>query len=187
MLPNRSALVAIVGMAGSGKSKSADYFKSQGYPVLRFGDITDQGLKKLALPLTAENERSFREDLRKKLGMAAYAVSLEPFIEKATKQAKIIILDGLYSWEEYVYLKEKFPQLLLLSIYAQPSTRYQRLRMRPIRPLTPGQARQRDIAELTALNKGGPIALADFLIVNNHDQEKLYKKLDRFIQDVLKI
>jgi dephospho-CoA kinase len=94
------------------------------------------------------------------------------------------VLDGLYSWEEYVYLKGKFPQTQLLCIYTSPPVRYARLARRPVRPLTLAEAKSRDIAEIENLNKGGPIANADYLINNDGDQnafrhelESLYKKL----------
>ena len=63
-------IIAVVGMAGSGKSVVSDYLKSKGYPVLRFGDETDLGLKAQNLPLTPENEKQYRENLRRELGMA---------------------------------------------------------------------------------------------------------------------
>jgi len=170
-------VIAIVGMPGAGKSLSCEYFANTNIPVLRFGDQTDIGLKELNLPLTEVNERQYRENLRKELGMAAYAIKIEPRIKKTFEISSTVILDGLYSWEEYTYLKEKFPNLFLLCIYARPQIRYQRLSTRKIRPLIAKQARSRDIAEIENLNKGGPIAIADFLIKNNKDTDKLNKKL----------
>ena len=181
-MSNKKIIIAIVGMAGSGKSTSCDYFKKLGYPVLRFGDQTDIGLKELGLPLTETNEKKYREDIRKKLGMAAMAIKIKPRIDKVLKKSNIVFLDGLYSWEEFIYLKKKIKNLFLICIYARPSIRYQRLAKRFIRPLTGKQASQRDIAEIVNLHKGGPIAMTDFLIKNNKQTKKLFKKLnDTFI------
>lgn len=186
MLREKS-IIAIVGMAGSGKSLACDYFKTRGYPVLRFGDVTDQGLKAAGLPLTPENEKQYRENLRKELGMAAYAIKIAPRIKKTFHPGmECIILDGLYSWEEYLYLKAKFPELKLLGIYARPEIRRQRLLHRPVRPLTEIQAKARDLAELNNLNKAEPIALADYLIINEGSiaafHQELAKALDFFLQ-----
>jgi len=174
-------IIAIVGMAGAGKSSAAEFFHKKGFTVLRFGDQTDIGLKEKGLKLTEKNERKYREDLRKKLGMAAYAIKIETRIKKSLINNKKIVLDGLYSWEEYIYLKEKFSKLSLLCIYADPLVRYKRLAFREIRSLNKNQARSRDIAELTKLNKGGPIALADYLIKNNGSFFYFQQKLTEFI------
>lgn len=169
-------LIAIVGMPGAGKSLVADFFRKKGIPVLRFGDQTDIGLKELGLALTEKNERWYREHIRKELGMAAMAIKIEPRILAAAKDNATVVLDGLYSWEEYTYLVKKFPHIQLLCVWAPPEVRYERLSKRPIRPLTREEARERDIAEIENLNKGGPIAMADVLILNEtndpHDLER---------------
>lgn len=178
-------LLAIVGMPGSGKSVASEFFQSQGAYILRFGDQTDIGLKEQGLPLNEENERRYREQIRKDLGMAAMAIKIEPRIRDVQKDHTFIVLDGLYSWEEYLYLKEKFGQLKLLCIYASPSIRYQRLSGRKIRPLTEVEARSRDIAEIEHLNKGGPIAISDYCITNNEQTDAFTKKLQALISTLL--
>ncbi|MBI4999712.1 dephospho-CoA kinase, partial [Candidatus Gottesmanbacteria bacterium] len=79
-------IIAIVGMPGVGKTTTCEFFKKKGFPVLRFGDETDRGLAELGKPLTEENERWYRENLRKELGMAAYAIKIKPRIEEALKK-----------------------------------------------------------------------------------------------------
>ncbi len=178
-----SQIIAIVGMAGAGKSSACEFLKKKGFAVLRFGDQTDIGLKELGLPLTEDNERKYREDLRKRYGMEAYAVKIEPRIKNTLKENKKIALDGLYSWEEYLFLKKKFPKLILLCIYARPEVRYKRLFKRKIRSLNPKKAIERDIAELVNLHKGGPIAIADYLIQNNSSVKKLHGELEGFLKN----
>ena len=173
-------LVAIVGMPGAGKSEAGAFFRKKNMPVLRFGDVTDDGLREQGLSLTQENEKPFRENLRAELGMGAYAIKMEPRIQKALEESEIAFLDGLRSWEEYVYLKEKFPQLQLLCIIAPSQVRYDRLTGRLERRLTAEEARSRDISELTALHMGPPIAIADWYILNNGTQEELSEKLETF-------
>jgi len=175
--------LAVVGMAGAGKSEACTYLASKGYPVLRFGDETDRGLRLQGLSLQEDNERKYRESLRKELGMAAYAIKIEPRIRQVLSTSKVesIILDGLYSWEEYLYLQPKFPQLKLLAIYARPEVRYRRLAVREVRRLTPEQARARDIAEIEKVHKAGPIAIADYLIDNNGSISSLKEQLDSFL------
>lgn len=175
---NNLIIIAVVGMPGSGKSAATRYLHTKGIPVVRFGDITDEGLAERNLPLTPENEKKFREAIRQTLGMDAYAQKAQPKIEKLLETNKVIALDGLYSWEEYVYLKKLFPQLVLVHIYAEPKIRYERLAKREIRPFTPDEARTRDIAEIEKLHKGGPIAIADHIIENEKDIAELETKTD---------
>lgn len=175
-MSNPFKLTAIVGMPGAGKSLVADFFRKKGIPVLRFGDQTDIGLKELGLPLTEKNERWYRETIRKELGMAAMAIKIEPRILAAARDHSIIVLDGLYSWEEYAYLVKKFPTLQLLCVYARPEIRYERLSKRQVRPLTREEARGRDIAEMENLNKGGPIAIADYLVINETNDPVALKR-----------
>ena len=168
-----------MGMPGAGKTEASAYLKKKGIPIIRFGDLTDEGVRGMGLPLKSENEKLFREKMRKEFGMGAYAIKSKPKIDNLLKDHDIIILDGLYSWEEYTYLKKEFNNLILIDIYAEPAIRYERLLERPVRPLLEIEARNRDIVELEKLNKGGPIAMADYLIENNTDNTgDLYKKLD---------
>ena len=183
-MSSSKTILAIVGMPGAGKSVAAEYFSKKSYPVVRFGAVTDEGLKAEGLEINPENEKAFREKLRQELGMAAYAIKVEPLISAALAKANLVILDGLYSWEEYEYLKDKFTELKLLAVYASPTVRFKRLQQRQIRPLSEVQAKARDVAEIANLNKGGPIAIADFLVTNNADEDSLFKQLELVLTDV---
>ena len=176
----KSRVIAIVGMTGSGKSEAGAYFKNKDFTVLRFGGVIDDGIKAEGLPWTPENNVYFRKKIRDELGMAAVAILMLPKIKQAITEKKNIILDGLYSWEEYLYLKKYIPQLFLLCIYAMPSIRYARLEKRPDRPFSKEEAIRRDITEIEDTNKAGPIVIADYLIKNESSKEDLIKELDIF-------
>ena len=171
-------LIALVGMPGSGKSVAAEFLGNETFLFCVLGDQTDIGLKEHNLPRNEKNERWYREKLRLDFGMAAMAIKIEPRIVELSKTTNTIVLDGLYSWEEYVYLKHRFPQLKLLGIYAPPPLRYARLSKRKIRPLTEDEARSRDISEIENLHKGGPIAVADFLVVNDGSEKEFIAQLE---------
>ena len=42
-------IIAIIGMPGAGKSEVISYIKNKGIPFVRFGKITDEGLKRAGL------------------------------------------------------------------------------------------------------------------------------------------
>jgi dephospho-CoA kinase len=174
-------VVAIVGMAGAGKSEVARVFEEQGFKKVRFGDITDEELKNRGLESNEENERYIRQQLREKHGMAAYAKLNLPRIDSSLKSSNVVI-DGLYSWEEYILLKERYGEKLsVLAVSASPATRYARLAYRAERPLTLEEAASRDKSEIENSNKGGPIAMADFTIINEASLGKLEKETERVL------
>lgn len=174
-------VIAIVGMPGSGKTETGIFFKKKGFEVLRFGSVIDEGLKEEGLQWSAENNTYYRKKIRDELGMAAVVIKMAPKIKKALEEKKEIILDGLYSWEEYVYLKKMLPDLVLLCVYARPSIRHERLANRKERIFSKEEARKRDIDEIIDTNKGGPIAIADYLVKNETTLEDLYKQLEVFL------
>lgn len=176
-------LLAVVGMTGSGKSVACDYLEKIGYKKVYFGGVTIEELKKANLELTPETEKMMREKLREDFGMGAYAIKLLPVIEDLYKNQDVV-LDGLYSWDELVILKEKFPNLKVIAIVADKDIRYERLAKRNIRPLTNIQAEQRDISEIENIKKGGPIAFADFYLYNNGDLEDYRNNLESILRRI---
>jgi len=174
-------VVAIVGMAGAGKSEVARVFEEHGFKKVRFGDITDEELKNRGLQPNEENERYIRQQLRKEHGMAAYAKLNLPRIDSSLKSSNVV-LDGLYSWEEYILLKEYYSgQFTTVAVWASASTRHGRLAHRAKRPLTLEEAASRDKSEIEKSNKGGPIAMADFTILNEASLEELAKETERVL------
>ena len=174
-------VVAIVGMTGAGKSEVARVFEERNFKKVRFGDITDEELNDRGLEPNEENERSVREGLRRKHGMAAYARLSLPKIDDSLKSCDVVV-DGLYSWEEYTLLKERYGERLnVLAVWASPATRHARLARRAKRPLTSKEAASRDKSEIENINKGGPIAVADFTLLNEDSLEELRRQTERVL------
>jgi len=169
-------VVSIVGMTGAGKSEVSRVFEENGFIRIRFGDVTDEEIIKRGLELNEENERYIRELLRQEQGMAAYAKLNLPRIDSALKDSDVVI-DGLYSWEEYTFLKSYYGEdFYVVAVWASPKARYARLTSRLNRHLTQEEAASRDGAEIENINKGGPIAMADFTILNESSLENLRKE-----------
>ncbi len=174
-------VVSIVGMSGVGKSEVAKVFEGDGFVRIRFGDVTDEEIKKRGLELSEKNERRIRELLRKERGMDAYAQMNLPRINSALTDADVVI-DGLYSWEEYTFLKDYYgDDFCVVAVCASPGTRYARLASRSSRCLTAEEAAGRDRAEIENINKGGPIAMADYTIINESSLEDLEGEVRRVV------
>ena len=182
-------IVFIVGMPGAGKSIVSDELAKQGFAFVRFGQITLDKVKEQGLQPTEENERRIREEIRKEHGQAAFALLNIPKFDKLLENSNVVG-DGLYSWSEYKMLKEKYKDIMsVIAVYAPPELRYKRLSERKVehdpkmrfRSFTTKEAKARDFAEIENLEKGGPIAMADFTIINTGTIDELKQK----VQDVL--
>lgn len=177
-----SNVIAIVGMTGSGKSEAAQFFKTKGYQVLRFGSVVDDAVTEAGLSWTVENTALYRKKLREEFGMAAMAIKMLPKIKEKLKADDKLVLDGLYSWEEYEYLEKNIPGFKILCIFTRPGIRYERLNNRNERPFSNEEARARDIHEVIFTNKGGPIAIADYMVINESTKENFNKQLQNFFE-----
>ena len=181
-----TTILALVGMPGSGKSAAAKYIKeTYDFPTIRLGDLTERTLKEQKLDVTEENERFIREELRREHGMDVYAKLNMPLIKKTAKTSAVVVVDGLYSTEEYKHFLDVYgTNLIILAIYAPPKIRYARLSKRKIRPLTNTEAKERDFAEIENSSKGGPIAMADLTIKNIGLFDNLKSELTDIIDQI---
>ena len=166
--------IAIVGMTGSGKSLLASYFKQQGLPVIRFGQIVIDEIARRGLIVNERNERMVREEIRCSDGMDVCAKRSLPAIQSALTARGTVVLDGLYSLAEYKTLRSTLREnLVVVAVFTPRDIRYTRLASRSERPLTRTEAEERDMAEVEHIEKGGPIALADYVLLNDGTQEAL--------------
>ena len=180
-MPN--LLLAIVGLAGAGKTEATEYIiKKTGWPKVYLGQGVIDEVKNRGQKINEQNERAVREELRAKHGMGAMAIVNLPKIQELYEQSNVII-ESLYSWEEYTKLKEEFGEnFKVLAIYTSFPIRAERMRNRPVRPLTESDLKSRDYSQIENLHQAGPIARADWTIINEGSKEELYSKLDEIIE-----
>jgi dephospho-CoA kinase len=170
-------------MAGAGKSAVSGYLRELGWLLVYFGGVTLAELDARGLPHTPENEKQVREELRQQHGKDAFAKLCLPKIKDSLAGGPTVI-DGLYSWAEYLFLQKNIPRpMYVLAVCAARALRYARLAARPVRPLSPPEAQARDYAEIENLDKGGPIALADFTVINDSTQKDLRDAIDRILRE----
>ncbi len=178
----RRAALALVGMPGAGKTLCAQHLHARGFFTLRFGAVVVDEVRRRGLEVNPVNERGVREELRARHGMSAMASLSLPKLQEALKDYDCIVIDGLYSFSEYSFLRQHLgAPTILLAIVAPRHLRYQRLAARPIRPLRPEEAAERDIREIETLEKGGPIAIADYTLLNDDSEAHLLDQLDRLL------
>lgn len=187
----KKTIIAAVGMAGSGKTEIIKYLQKKiSANNIYLGEATFDRIKKEGWELNYENERIARETIRTEMGMGAYALLAIPKIEKILQEEDIVLLESMYSWEEYKIIKEKYGEnFFVIATHASPKIRCKRLLSRSNeRPIKDREEfNKRDYTEIEKTDKGGPIARADFMIVNEQDIEYLHKKIDKIINEILAV
>lgn len=174
-------IVAIVGMCGSGKSVASDFLVEKGWKKVYFGGVTMEKLQEEGLEVNPVNEKMMREKLRSELGMGAYAKILLPRIKENSLESDTV-LDGLYSWDELKILRDELgDKLVVVAIVVDRNIRYERLNIREYRPLTNEEALNRDLSEIENIAKAGPIAHADYYILNNGTIDEYVKRLEEIL------
>lgn len=174
--------LALVGMPGAGKTLCAHHLESRGFFQFRFGQIVEDEVVHRGWAVNPDNERTVRQELRAQEGMDAIARRALPHLHAALERHPSIIIDGLYSFSEYKTLRAEFgSQMAVVAVVSRRALRYQRLAERVVRPLTPAQAEQRDYDEIERIEKGGPIAIADYTLLNDTTREALLEHLEAVV------
>ncbi|MCJ1962994.1 MULTISPECIES: AAA family ATPase [unclassified Candidatus Nanosynbacter] len=179
-------IIALVGLAGSGKSSAVEYLTEKGFPKIYFGGVIYKAMDEAGIEKTWDNQQQFREEIRRREGkdfvIKRVIKNIHDLINAGQNK---IVLDGLYTWSEYKFLKHEFPgQVVVIAIVTPKYLRYQRMAKRIERPMQPHEVDQRDWSEIENLEKGGPIAIADYFIINDGSLEQLHQKIDAATHDV---
>jgi dephospho-CoA kinase len=171
--------LALVGMPGAGKTLCAHHLQQRGFAHYRFGSIVVDEVIRRGLEVNPTNERLVREDLRAHEGMNAIAQRALPHLKAALEAHRSLVIDGLYGFGEYRLLRRELgADMVVVAIASPRHLRYERLARRPERPLTAEEAEERDYREIEMLEKGGPIAIADYTLLNDSTPEELLRALD---------
>ena len=181
-------IIAIVGMCGSGKSTLIEYLTERGIPRVYFGGVIYKAMAEAGIERSedGETEKKFREEIRAKEGK-------DFVVKRAIKEAKDLIaagqkhvvLDGLYSWTEYNILRKEWPtEMTVIAVVLPKALRRKRLAERPDRPFDAKAAAERDRSEIENLEKGGPIAIADYYLDNSGTVEELHANFAKLLDEL---
>lgn len=181
-------IIAFVGMPGSGKGTCTDYLREKyNWPVIHFGNMVYEEVQHRGLD-NVKDEVFVREDMRKQEGPAVLAKHVARKAQQYLAEGQnTVVLDGLYSWSEYKYLEETFGErLVVIAVVAPKKVRRERVlnRKDSHRKYTLEQLITREVAEIENIEKGGPIAYADYTIANETTMEDLLHQLEKIIGEI---
>ena len=175
-------IMGISGLPGSGKSLVSDVDIERGAIIVSMGDIIREEAKK-----RGESTKDTAKNLRAEFGQ--YIVS-ELTIKKI-KQLQdegvenSIIVEGIRSHHEVEMFKESFDNFIILSIFANPTLRFERLKKRMREDDSQDYAgfRARDEAEL-GFGIGNVISLSDKMIINESDMDSCYAEINEYFDEI---
>ncbi|HET7629802.1 MAG TPA: AAA family ATPase [Candidatus Saccharimonadales bacterium] len=184
----RPKIIAIIGMPGSGKGTTVEHLESSyDLPKVYFGGMVYDEVKKRGLDIVMD-ERMVREDMRKTEGPAVLAKRAGLRADQLLKDgAEAVVLDGLYSWSEDRYLREKYgDDIVTVAVVNPKHVRYERVveRKDAHRPYTLEQIQLRDVEEIENIEKGGPIAFADHYLANAKNIDELKAQVDDLMRQL---
>lgn len=185
---NKPKIIAIVGMPGSGKGTTVEHLENRyQLPSVHFGHMVYDEVRRRGLDIILD-ERMVREDLRKAEGPAVLAKRAAAKADSLLSSgAHAVVLDGLYSWSEDRYLRDKYgADIITIAIVNPKHVRYERVvaRKDAHRPYTLEQIQLRDIEEIENIEKGGPIAFADYYLANARDIAELKAQVDQLMTEL---
>lgn len=174
-------VMAVVGLAGAGKSAVAEILASHlSTDVIYFGGVIMDEVRRRGLAVTPENERQVREELRARLGADAVARQSIGAIARSVEHHGSAVVDGVYSMPELRRLVADLPtEVVTLAVHAPRWLRKHRLAQRAGRPLSGSEVDERDRSEVESLGKAEPIVLADLHVVNDGSRADLQRSLIR--------
>ena len=174
-------IMGISGMPGSGKALVSEIAGEKGVITVTMGDIVREEAKKRGEP-----SKETAKNLRKEHGDYIVAELTVKKIKKILEEGfeSSIIIDGIRSPFEVNLFKENFDDFIVLSIFANPKIRFERIKSRNREDDTTDYEvfAQRDKNEL-GFGIGEVIALSDKIIINESDLESYENEIRKFLEE----
>lgn len=174
-------IMGISGLPGSGKGLVSEIALQKGAMVISMGDIIRKEAKK-----RGESTKETAQNLRKEHGQYIVAELTIKEIKEILKEGfdKSIIVEGIRSPFEVDLFKENFDNFIILSVFANPKLRFERIKSRQREDDTTDYEIfvERDQRELD-FGIGVVISLSDKMIINESDLESYEKDIREFFEE----
>ena len=174
-------VIGISGMPGSGKSFISDIGIERGAIVVSMGDIIREEAKKRGEP-----SKETAVNLRKEHGPFIVSELTIKKIKKLQEEGnENILVEGIRSHNEVEMFKENFKDFIIVSVFASPMLRFERLKLRNREDDSQNydDFAKRDNNEL-GFGIGNVIALSDKLLINESDLDSYIQKINEFYDEM---
>jgi dephospho-CoA kinase len=173
-------ILVLAGMPGSGKEEFVQVALSQGYGVVRMGDVVRAEAARRGVPNSDKGVGGFADSERKQDGPDIWARRCLPYVKEERT-----LIDGSRSLDELEVFRQAFGEdLMLVAIHAPPRARYGRLldRGRDDAPRSWEEFAERDRREMS-WGLGGLVAMADVMLLNTGSLASFRRKVRDFLED----
>lgn len=183
-MKNDKIIIGITGTFAAGKDTIADYLEKKGFEQYGLSDQIREFARQKGLEPTRDVLRNLGNEIRDKYG-PEYLV--KTVIEQKATGNRILI-SGIRQPAEVEYLKQ-FDNFILLAVDAPIEMRFERMkkRNRSGDPKTLEELREKEEREMESKGKNCQkihqcIQMADFILINDGDYQKLYKEVEDAIK-----
>lgn len=183
MNKQKKVILGFTGLLASGKGTAAKYLEEKHQAAtFRFSTMLRDILDRVYVPQTRDNMIRLSEFLRGTYGEEVMAKTIAEDVEKSDE--KIVVVEGVRRMADIAYLS-KLPNFILVEIFAEPRTRYERLIKRGENPDDNSKTYEQFLADhqrSTELSILDVIKHATERVDNNGDLANLHKQLDELVK-----
>ena len=170
-------VMGVSGLPGSGKSLVSDIASERGAVIVSMGDIVREEAKK-----RGESSKETAKNLRAEHGKYIVSELTVKKIKQLQKEGiETILVDGIRSPPEVDMFKENFDNFIIVSVFANPQIRFERLKNRMREDDSNDYSE--DHTEL-GFGIGDVISLSDKLIINESDLDSCRAKINEFFDEI---
>ena len=174
-------IIGVSGLAGAGKSLVSEVAAERGSIIFSMGDIIRKEAEKRGEP-----SKETAKNLRIEHGPYIVAELTIEEIKRIIAEGfdSHIIVEGIRSQDEVELFKEHFDNFIIVSIFANPKLRFERIKLRQREDDTTDYKvfAERDQNEL-GFGIGNVVSLSDKMIINESDIESCKKEIAKFLEE----
>ncbi len=174
-------IIGVSGLAGAGKSLVSEVAAERGSIIVSMGDIIRKEAEKRGEP-----SKETAKNLRIEHGPYIVAELTIEEIKRIIAEGfdSHIIVEGIRSQHEVELFKENFDNFIIVSIFANPKIRFERIKLRQREDDTTDYKvfAKRDENEL-GFGIGNVVSLSDKMIINESDIESCKKEIAKFLEE----